>query len=58
VVSTIEEIRDRLVETLEPESIIILGSRARGTAGESSDYDLLIVADVGNRPIERRMIAE
>lgn len=40
---------DRLVAvvvgTASPRRIILFGSRARGTAGEDSDYDLLVEKD-------------
>jgi hypothetical protein len=35
----------RLVEGLHPRAIILFGSRARGTPGPESDYDLLVVSD-------------
>ncbi|MGA2764406.1 MAG: nucleotidyltransferase domain-containing protein [Spirochaetia bacterium] len=41
-----------------PESIILFGSRATGTAQEASDFDLLIVTSAGGRPVERRATAE
>ncbi len=43
---------------MDPESIILFGSRAAGTARETSDFDLLIVTSAGARPVERRAIAE
>jgi uncharacterized protein len=42
---TLDLLRDRLVAALAPRSIILFGSRARGTAEADSDYDILIVAD-------------
>ncbi len=36
-------IRDRIVEHLHPEKIILFGSRANGTATPDSDIDLLVV---------------
>ena len=33
----------RLVASLQPEAIILFGSRARGTARADSDYDLVVV---------------
>ena len=33
----------RLVEALQPERIYLFGSRARGSARNDSDYDLLVV---------------
>jgi predicted nucleotidyltransferase len=34
---------DRIVEVLHPEQIWLFGSRARGTAGPESDWDLMVV---------------
>ena len=39
------EIVGRLVEAVNPDRIILFGSRARGDAGPDSDLDLLIVKD-------------
>ncbi|PYO54511.1 MAG: hypothetical protein DMD83_22120, partial [Candidatus Rokuibacteriota bacterium] len=40
---TLVEIVRRLVEAYRPDRIYLFGSRARGTAGAESDYDLLVV---------------
>ena len=40
-------LRDRLVATLKPQAIWLLGSRARGDAREDSDFDLLVVLPDG-----------
>jgi predicted nucleotidyltransferase len=40
----LSEIVRRLVLRLDPESIWLFGSRARGTARPDSDFDLLLVA--------------
>lgn len=40
----IDQIRDRLISELNPERIVLFGSRARGEHGPDSDVDLLIVA--------------
>src|SRR5882672_3592094 len=42
----LEEAVGRLVSALHPRAIILFGSRARGTNGPDSDYDLLVVSDV------------
>jgi len=55
---TIEDICERLRQTHDPESIILFGSHAHGTATESSDIDLLIVTKSNERPIDRRIRAE
>lgn len=39
----IAAIRDRIVERLQPEKIILFGSRANGTARPESDIDLVLV---------------
>jgi len=40
------EITSRIVERFHPDSIILFGSHARGTAGPGSDLDLLVVMPV------------
>lgn len=42
---TLREIVRRIVETAQPEKIILFGSAAQGTMGPNSDIDLLIVKD-------------
>ena len=42
---------DRIVDGFRPERIILFGSRARGTAGDDSDIDLLVVFP---EPIDRK----
>jgi predicted nucleotidyltransferase len=39
-----QEIVRRIVATVDPDRIVLFGSRARGDAGPHSDYDLLVVA--------------
>ncbi|MDI3509150.1 MAG: uncharacterized protein PWP48_1981 [Clostridiales bacterium] len=53
----IEEIKERLIERINPESIILFGSTARGTDVLDSDIDILVVWDEGsNLPnIQRRI---
>jgi predicted nucleotidyltransferase len=48
---------DTIVREVQPEQVILFGSRAQGTASTESDYDLLvIVRDVQNeRLISRRI---
>lgn len=43
--ATLKEIIDRILQILVPDKIILFGSRARGTAREDSDYDLIIIKD-------------
>jgi len=43
------EIVKRLVETFDPVSIYLFGSKARGESGADSDYDLMVlVNDAGS----------
>ena len=51
----LQEIVRRLVEAVEPDRIILFGSRARGDAGPDSDLDLLIIKD-SDAPRHRRTI--
>lgn len=47
---TLEVMVAKIVDTLQPEQIILFGSRARGTATEDSDFDLFVVVPYeGNR---------
>lgn len=47
-------LRDRLVEALSPQRVILFGSRAGGTATRDSDYDILVVAE-SDLPLEERV---
>ena len=40
------EITERLVEGFQPETIILFGSQARGTADKHSDVDILVVQQI------------
>ena len=42
----ISELVRRIVNQFEPEKVILFGSYARGTAGEDSDADVLVVMPV------------
>lgn len=42
----IREMARRIVETFDPEAIVLFGSHARGSPGPDSDADLLVVMDV------------
>lgn len=50
----LKRIVDRLVEAVEPERILLFGSRAKGTASEESDLDLCVIADMDGTRRERR----
>jgi predicted nucleotidyltransferase len=41
----IEQIVQAIVRTVDPDRILLFGSRARGTSSPTSDLDLLIVED-------------
>jgi len=43
----------RIIEVMQPEEIWLFGSRARGTAGPESDWDLLVVVpDTASTPVD------
>ena len=44
----LEDIINRIVETVRPEKIILFGSAARGEMGPNSDVDLLIIRKGGH----------
>jgi predicted nucleotidyltransferase len=47
---------NRLVKAIDPDRIVLFGSRARGDERSDSDLDLLVVKDSDERP-HRRVIA-
>lgn len=47
--SDLAEIVKRIVETAEPEKVILFGSTARGEAGPHSDMDFLIIKSTSSR---------
>lgn len=44
----------RLVEAVDPERVLLFGSRAKGTAAAGSDVDLCVIADLEGSRRERR----
>ena len=50
----IKEIVRRLIAAIDPDRIILFGSRARGDSGPDSDIDILIIKDTVE-PAYRRM---
>ncbi len=58
VLLTLEEVCEKLVDSWDPEKIILFGSRATGKEEASSDYDLLIIKGGPGRPADRRAAAE
>ncbi len=53
---TLKRIVEVIVEVLDPDAIILFGSRARGDHNKDSDYDILVLKE-GVRPKERRRLA-
>jgi len=44
---------ERIIEVMHPEEVWLFGSRARGTAGPESDWDLLVVVpDTASIPLD------
>ncbi len=48
-----DEIVRRIVQVISPQKIILFGSRARGDAHHSSDFDLLVISE-SSEPRYRR----
>lgn len=51
--NVLERIVRRLVDAIDPDRIILFGSRARGDARPDSDVDLLIIKDSGEPAYKR-----
>ena len=51
----IRDIVRRIVESAQPEKVILFGSRARGDAGPRSDFDVLVIKP-SDEPRYRRSI--
>lgn len=58
MLNSLEEIVERLVEGYDPERIVLFGSRATGSSDEGSDFDLIVVKETDQRPMDRRMEVE
>lgn len=58
MLTTIDDITSRIVESYDPDRIILFGSYATGRESSGSDIDLLILKDTPERPLERRMAVE
>src|SRR2546425_13181308 len=57
--ATLRQIVERIVESVQPEKIILFGSAARGEMGPDSDVDLLVVkAGVHRRELAARLYRE
>ncbi len=55
--SVLREMVRRLVEAIDPDRIILFGSRARGDAAPDSDVDLLVIKDSSEPPHKRSIPA-
>ena len=55
--SVLSRIIDVIVSTLDPDTIILFGSRARGDAREDSDFDICVLKTgiSERRPVARRL---
>ena len=53
VVEFPQNVIERIARRFSPEKIILFGSRARGTADEGSDFDLLVLFDEVANPHQR-----
>jgi len=49
----LQEMVRRIVEAIDPDTIVLFGTRARGEAGMDSDYDLLVIAPSTDRGLDR-----
>lgn len=58
MLKTLDEIRERIIASYDPDQSILFSSRAAGTNTDESDYDLLILKDTHARPIDRRVEVE
>ena len=53
--TTLEKAVKCIVEGYKPEKIFLFGSFAYGQPGSDSDFDLLIIKQTNERPIDRRV---
>lgn len=51
--TAIEGLSEAMAQRLDPEKIIVSGSHVRGTVGEESDVDLLVVLDFECSAVEK-----
>ncbi len=58
MLTSIEQVLQRIVEGYDPDRVILFGSHTRGEALADSDVDLLIVKSTDQRPIDRRIQVE
>jgi predicted nucleotidyltransferase len=53
-IAAIEEVRQRLMQSLHPERIVLFGSHAWGVPGPDSDLDLLVIVAESDLPPHKR----
>ncbi len=58
MLTSIEQVVQRIVEGYDPDRVILFGSHAKGEALADSDVDLLVVKTTDDRPIDRRIQVE
>jgi len=58
MLTTLDQVVDRLISGYDPDRIILFGSRASGLEHEDSDYDLLIVKPTEEGPLDRQIAVE
>ena len=51
----LQQIVRRLVESYQPQQLVLFGSLAYGEPDEDSDIDLLVVKETTETPLERRV---
>ena len=51
--SEIENVAQSIVRMFRPQRVILFGSHARGTAGEDSDVDLLVILPFEESPLRK-----
>jgi len=51
----VQQIVARLIESYQPQRVILYGSLAYGEPNEDSDIDLLIIKETAAPPLERRV---
>lgn len=55
---TIDQVKDRIVETCDPEAILLLGSVARAEHRPGSDLDLLVIMELPPGKTNRDQVRE
>lgn len=58
MLTSIEQVVQRIIEGYDPDRVILFGSHAKGEALADSDVDLLIVKATDQRPLDRRIQVE